>query len=357
LVSRGDRQEHDVAGLVTVNADGKPFVSIVMPALNEERYVAAAIATIVPRSPELRYEVLVVDGGSTDRTHAIVEDIAASDPRVRLLHNAKKIQAAALNLGAKLADPRADYLIRADCHVAYPKGFVERCIERLATGTADSVVVPMLTVGSTCLQTAIAAAQNSRLGNGGAAHRLAGRSGLVEHGHHAAFNRRTFLELGGYDETFAFNEDAEFDKRMVQSGKRIYLEGDALITYYPRADLKSLSRQYFNHGWGRASTLIKHRSLPRLRQMLPVAALLGCLLSLGLAALLDPAYAGLALAYVLACIAWGAAMAVARRQACLALSGVAAIVMHMSWATGFLSRLARPWRAQAGMAVSASRTR
>jgi succinoglycan biosynthesis protein ExoA len=91
--------------------------------------------------------------------------------------------------------------------------------------------------------------------------------------------------------------------------------------------------------------------------MLPVAALLGCLLSLGLAASLDPAYAGLALAYVLACIAWGAAMAVGRRQICLALSGVAAIVMHMSWATGFLWRLARPWRPQAGMAVSASRTR
>jgi succinoglycan biosynthesis protein ExoA len=335
----------------------KPFVSIVMPALNEERYVADAIATIVPRSPELDYEVLVVDGGSTDRTRVIVEEIAVSDPRVRLLLNEKKIQAAALNLGAKLADPRADYLIRADCHVAYPEGFVERCVKRLATGSADSVVVPMLTVGSACLQRAIASAQNSRLGNGGAAHRLTGQSGLVEHGHHAAFNRRTFLELGGYDETFAFNEDAEFDKRMVQSGKRIYLDGDALISYYPRADLKSLACQYFNHGWGRASTLIKHRALPRLRQMLPVAALLACLLSLGLAALLDPAYAAPALAYVVACIAWGGAIAVRRRQICLALSGVAAIVMHMSWATGFLSRLSRPWRPQAGMAVSASRTR
>jgi succinoglycan biosynthesis protein ExoA len=339
-----------------VNASPKPFVSIVMPALNEARYVADAIASIAPRSPELDYEVLVVDGGSTDRTRAIVEDIAAADPRVRLLHNEKKIQAAALNLGANLADPRADYLIRADCHVAYPEGFVARCIQRLAAGSADSVVVPMLTVGSTCLQMAIAAAQNSRLGNGGAAHRVAGQSGLVEHGHHAAFNRHTFLELGGYDETFAFNEDAEFDKRMVQAGKRIYLEGDALITYYPRADLKSLARQYFNHGWGRASTLLKHRSLPRLRQMLPVAALLGSLLSLGLAAV-HPAFALLPLAYLLACVAWGVAIAAGNRQMCLAFAGVAAVVMHMSWATGFLWRLARAWRPQAGMAVSASRTR
>ena len=90
--------------------------------------------------------------------------------------------------------------------------------------------------------------------------------------------------------------------------------------------------------------------------MLPVAALLGSLLSLGLAAV-HPAFALLALAYVLACVAWGVAIAAGRRQACLALAGVAAVVMHMSWATGFLSRLARGWRPQAGMAVSASRTR
>src|SRR2546422_971746 len=108
LISCPQSGASDFAGLVTVNADGKPFVSIVMPALDEERYVAAAIASIAPRSCELQYEVLVVDGGSTDRTRAIVEGIAASDTRVRLLLNEKRNQAAAVNLGAKLADPRAD---------------------------------------------------------------------------------------------------------------------------------------------------------------------------------------------------------------------------------------------------------
>ena len=216
-------------------ANSKPFVTIIMPALNEERYIAAAIASIIPRSHELQYEVLVVDGGSTDRTRAIVDELAARDARIRMVHNEKRLQAAAVNLGARLADARSHCFVRADCHVTYPEGFVERCMLTLRQQQVASVVVPMRTEGSACLQRAIAAAQNSRLGNGGSLHRSAGRSGLVQHGHHAAFDRRTFLALGGYDETFTHNEDAEFDMRLVRSGERIYLDTEAMVIYYPRA--------------------------------------------------------------------------------------------------------------------------
>jgi succinoglycan biosynthesis protein ExoA len=315
--------------------DRKPFVSIIMPALNEERYVSAAIHSVIPCSNEIEFELLVLDGGSTDRTREIARAIAAEDPRVRLIHNDKRIQSAGVNLAAKLADARSRYLLRADCHVGYPQGFVERCMRTLAQQQVASVVVPMRAEGSTCIQRAIAAAQNSRLGNGGSQHRVRGRSGLVEHGHHAAFDREVFLELGGYDEAFTHNEDAEFDKRLIKSGRRIYLDAEAAVTYYPRADFLSLARQYFNHGSGRARTFLKHGGLPGLRQMLPVAALLGCLLSLVLAAV-HPAFSAIAAVYVLACITWGIALAVQQRRACVALSGVAALVMHISWGAGFI---------------------
>ena len=321
-------------------ANSKLFVSIILPTFNEERYVSTAIASLIPISNELQFELLVIDGGSTDRTREIVQALAASDPRVRLLSNDKKIQSAAVNLGARLADPRAHYLVRADCHMAYPDGFIARCVSRLAELRVASVVVPMRAAGSTCVQRAIAAAQNSRLGNGGSAHRMTGQSGPVEHGHHAGFDRGVFLELGGYDETFTHNEDAEFDKRLVQSGRQIYLDAGAMLTYYPRSDFFSLARQYFKHGSGRASTLLKHRSVPGVRQMLPVAALLACLLSLGLA-IVHPMFLAVPAGYVGACTAWGLALAAQQRQACLMLSGPAAITMHMSWAVGFVHRLLR----------------
>jgi succinoglycan biosynthesis protein ExoA len=323
-----------------MHADQKPFVSILMPALNEEAYISAALASIMPQRDEVHYEVLVIDGGSTDRTRAIVEEIAASNSRVRLVANEKRIQAAAVNLGARTADARARYLVRADCHLHYPEDFVERCVSTLADKNVASVVVPMHTEGTTCLQRAIAAAQNSRLGNGGSAHRRPGWSGLVEHGHHAAFDRKTFLDLGGYDEDFTHNEDAEFDKRLVQSGARIFLDSGAAITYYPRTSFAALARQYFSYGWGRASTLIKHSSLPRARQMLPVAAFLANLAAAALS-VIDLRFLLLSAAYVLACSVWGLGLAIAKRQICLVLAGPAAIVMHMSWAAGFLLKLLR----------------
>jgi succinoglycan biosynthesis protein ExoA len=320
-----------------------------MPVLNEERYVEAAIRSIVPRSGELQYELLVVDGGSTDRTRSIVAELAAANSQIRLIPNEKRIQSAAVNLAARLADPRSGCLVRADCHMHYPEGFVAGCVGVLSNKQVASVVVPMRTEGVTSMQRAIAAAQNSRLGNGGAAHRLIGWSGFVEHGHHAAFDRQAFLELGGYDEGFSHNEDAEFDARLIRSGRRIYMNGDIAVTYFPRADLVSLARQYFQHGRGRASTLVKHRMLPRVRQVLPVVIVLATALSAGLA-IFQPWLLLVPLLYVLLCLLWGAGLAIGEKDGWLVFSGVAAIVMHVSWGAGFLARLVgwRPQQASAG---------
>ncbi len=314
----------------------RPFVSIAMPALNEERYIADAIGSIKPTTDAFDWELIVLDGGSTDGTRAVVEGLAHREPRIHLLANERRIQAAAVNLAAQRANPRAQFLVRADCHAAYPKDFVETCVERLIEQRTASVVVPMIASGTGCIQRAIAAAQNSRLGNGGSAHRSSGWSGFVEHGHHAAFDRQTFLDLGGYDETFPCNEDAEFDRRLTTSGRRIFLDGAIAIEYFPRDRFRSLSRQYFAYGRGRARTVLKHGAMPRLRQMAPVGVLLGCLASVA-AVPLDPRFLSLPLLYAFACLTWGGALALKEASACIALSGFAAIVMHMSWGAGFMA--------------------
>lgn len=321
-----------------MQAPSRPFVSIIMPALNEEAYIRAAIESVTPRLEEaVDYELLVVDGGSADQTCAIVEGLHEENPRIRIVNNPCRIQSAGMNLAARASDPRSDYLVRADCHAKYPQGYVARCVRLLAEKGASSIVVAMHTRGRTCMQKAIAAAQNSRLGNGGAAHRVGGRSGFVDHGHHAAFDKHAFVRLGGYDESFVANEDAEFDRRLTRSGGKIFLDAEMSIEYYPRSTLQQLARQYFRFGAGRANTVLKHSAMPKLRQLMPVVALLGCALSLAGAAL-DVRLAAPAALYVALCVAWGLVLAVKDRDACLAAAGIAAIVMHMSWGLGFLSR-------------------
>ena len=331
--------ERGVGQFGSGNAE-KPFVTIVMPALNEHEYIAAAINSVIPDDDAIDYELLVLDGGSNDNTAAIVRGLCTNNKQIRLVANERKIQSAAVNKAAQIANPRSEYLVRADCHSVYSRHFVEACVKTLKEKRAASVVVSMHTEGRTPLQQAIAAAQNSRLGNGAAAHRLSGRSGYVDHGHHAAFDRRIFLELGGYDESFGYNEDAELDTRILKQNLKIYLTNDAFITYYPRRNLLGLAQQYFNFGGGRAKTFLKHGRMPKLRQLAPLMAFISCAASLVLSCF-DTRFLLIPLTYVALCVGWGLGRAARERSWHLVLSGVAAMVMHMSWAAGFLFQLAK----------------
>ena len=70
---------------------GRPDVSVVIPCYNEEEnaaaIAAAAIAELEPLG--LAFEIIFIDNDSTDRTVAIVKDLCARDPRVRLIVNTR----------------------------------------------------------------------------------------------------------------------------------------------------------------------------------------------------------------------------------------------------------------------------
>ena len=312
-----------------------PFFSIAIPALNEESYIERALSSLLDQIGSNEAEILVLDGGSHDRTRDIVSRIAIDHPIVRLIDNPGRTQSAGCNLAAMLADPRSRILIRADAHATYPRDFLEHTVQALLQTGATSVVVPMRTVGIKPLQRAIAATQNSRLGNGGSGHRRTGTSRFVDHGHHAAFDLAFFRFLGGYDPGFTHNEDGELDVRSLKAGGRIWLCAEAVIDYFPRKTFRQLARQYFRHGRGRARTTSKHGLPLKLRQCAPLiilASLVSCLLTpvipwMGLPTTL----------YLVICIAWSLPPATKRHDPALLLMGPAAIVMHLSWAIGFIT--------------------
>jgi succinoglycan biosynthesis protein ExoA len=323
----------------------RSFVSILVPTLNEDRHIERMIRSIVPNSDEFDFELVVLDGGSRDRTVELVENLGRDDPRIRIVPNPKRLQAAAVNLGARIADPRAEIIVRADSHAVYPERFIQECVRALRDQNAQSVVVTMTTAGSSWFQRGAAAAQNSLLGNGGSAHRRPGRSRIVDHGHHAAFDRAFFLKLGGYDEAIAANEDVDLDMRVARAGGRIWLETSVPVTYFPRDTAWALARQYFRYGRGRALTWRRHGYRLRLRQLLPVAILGGNLGACLLAVVAGPLALAIPALYGLACFGWGCAAAVANRDPSLAVTmGAAAAIMHHAWAAGFLTGLAETLR-------------
>lgn len=321
--------------MIDSNAD----MLIVVPCLNEEAHLPRLLAMLLHEAQGAL--VVVADGGSRDRSREIVTALSADHPNLTLLVNPKRIQSAAINLAAQRYGKGRRWMLRIDAHADYPDGFIVQL--RLAAGSmrATSVVVPMVTKGHACFQKAAAAAQNSVLGTGGAAHRHMGRGQWVEHGHHALFDLALFMEAGGYDENFPANEDAELDRRLTAAGGRIWLDPRAAITYYPRSSVPALFRQYRNYGTGRARNLRRHPTGVRLRQMLPLAVVPSMISACaGLALMPFESAAALLilpmLVWMMTCLAFGALLGWRTRCPCAAGAGLAAMTMHMAWSIGFI---------------------
>ena len=316
-------------------------VLVVIPCLNEARHIEGLTLQLLEDAETIDAEIVIADGGSTDGTREIAQRLSQAHPRITFLENKRKIQSAALNQAVELHGRDDAFLIRVDAHCIYPAHYCQTLLQEQAKAGADSVVVSMIAEGETCFQRAVAAAQNTRLGNGGSAHRLVTSGRYADHGHHALMRVSAYRTVGGYDESFSHNEDAELDLRLGSAGFKIWLAGAAPIIYLPRRTPKSLLRQYFNYGMGRAKTLFKHGKRPKLRQSLP----LGVAPAVVLAALapLNPIFALPALAWAGLCLAYGAALGFRAKSFCAAMSGVAAIIMHFGWSAGFIWAASRLW--------------
>jgi glycosyltransferase involved in cell wall biosynthesis len=105
-----------------------PTISVVIPAYNAQRYLRSAIQSVLAQTFR-DFECIIVDDGSTDRTAAIIADLASRDARVRPLSVPHGGIVAALNAGVEAA--RADLIARMDADdLCVPERF-ERQLEYL----------------------------------------------------------------------------------------------------------------------------------------------------------------------------------------------------------------------------------
>jgi succinoglycan biosynthesis protein ExoA len=312
---------------------------IIIPCLNEARHIEALIEKLGRAIDELDARIVVADGGSTDGTQEIVKRLADADPRILLIDNPKRLQSAALNLAVRELGFEYDYLIRIDAHGDYPLDYCQKLVEEAIDTEADSVVVAMRTMGFSAFQKATAVAQNSKLGNGGSKHREGAKGHWADHGHHALMRIAAFQAVGGYDETFSHNEDAELDYRLKKAGFSIWLTDKTAMTYYPRSSVSTLFRQYLGYGRGRARNIMKHGSMPSLRQMLPLAVVpifVGAFLAILNWIAVIPV--GL---WALACVGYGFWIALGQKNPYGPLAAISAMVMHFAWSAGFWLEILR----------------
>lgn len=315
-------------------------ILVAIPTLNEQAHIESTIHDLMANRSEMADVLIVIaDGGSTDRTRDIVRRLSETYANVTLTENPDRCQAAAVNkVVAEFANDAHEFLVRIDAHSQYPEGYVLGVAEHLLARGADGVATVMDSGGTGCFQRGAAWATDTKVGSGGSMHRGGATSGWVDHGHHAGFLIETFRKVGGYDPLFIANEDAELDHRIGLAGGRIWLEASLRLGYVMRPTLWKLAYQYWKYGRGRAQTVMKHKIMPRVRQMIPPAALLGNLLGMSFAGL-SPWFLIIPGLYFMVIAGTVILLLKKHRSFCALWAGPALFAMHHSWGAGFIYQL------------------
>jgi succinoglycan biosynthesis protein ExoA len=257
-------------------SERKLLVSVVMPCFNEEEGIFGALESLVDDWVLSQGEVLVLDGGSVDGTRRVADEFAKTrgawgpDGAIRIIDNPDRYQAFGLNAGIRAA--RGEFIVRADAHGLFPPGYVRNCLDLLrvkepeAAANVGGVMEPR---GSTLRQKAVALAMQHPLGVGDALFHLGTRSGFTDTVYLGTFRKSVLEEIGLYDTGQRTNEDAELNLRLLETGRKIYLDHHLRVAYFPRKTFSALARQYFAYGRGRARTTRKHRRMTSWRQIIP----------------------------------------------------------------------------------------
>jgi glycosyltransferase involved in cell wall biosynthesis len=91
----------------------KPLVSVVLPTFNSERFIREAIHSIIEQK-YTRFELIIVDGGSTDSTIELVESYCDDEDDLKLIKQPKGRGNLPQSLNAGLAAAKGEFIARMD---------------------------------------------------------------------------------------------------------------------------------------------------------------------------------------------------------------------------------------------------
>ena len=320
----------------------KPYVSIVVPLLNEEASIERLARSLLDQDyPHDRYEILMADGGSTDGTLALLRQVD-HDGRIRILDNPGRTAPAALNV--LIAASRGEIVTRVDGHSVVAPDYLSR-IAAVMEETGESVVGgPVLMEADTPFRRALVEALHSRIAVGSVPYRTLRQRGYVESLQTGSFRREVLERVGPWDESLAVVEDLDMNTRIREAGYRLLLDPSIRFWYFPRPTLRRLWRQIFTVGRVKAWILRKHPAIFKTKYLLPSLFVIGAAgalalvlsgLSAGRSSLLLAGAAPLAL-YLAVVLAF-AASRVPKVGASAAHLVAIVPVLHVGYGVGFLA--------------------
>lgn len=252
-------------------------VAVIIPTLNEEKFIARCLDSVIEQSyPFKDMDVMVVDGGSNDRTREIVEEYGRKYTNIRFIQNPGRIQSIAFNIG--IQSSTAPYIVRLDAHALYKPYYIEGCIKGLEGDSKRGNVGGQWDIqpqNDSLWAITNAILNYSKFGIGGASYRIGAKAGDVDTVPFGSFPRTMIEKIGGMRDDLPRGEDNEFNSRIKRAGYSIYFDPAIECIYYARPTLKASCRQMYANGESIGHLFYVDRDSIGLRHMIPLIFVVG----------------------------------------------------------------------------------
>lgn len=231
----------------THDAETLPSVSVVIPAYNSAAYIGPLLASLVAQTyPRQRYEIIVVDDGSSDATAAVAERALASWQGVsRVLRQRNGGPASARNAGIRASSADIVAFIDADCVAV--DDWLASLTQAFATGAAGAGGSVRARTSAGWVAGYLDACQF---------YRQRARDGVVDYllTANAAFRRDALAQVGGFTERpGVWAEDADLSFRLKRQGYTLTLASAAVTHLGAPSSPLGLARVLYRYGFGSAA--------------------------------------------------------------------------------------------------------
>lgn len=189
-----------------------PMISVIIPTLQEEKYVATTLSHLVKINPQI--EIIVADGGSEDNTVKIAK---------RYTDNVYKIDERGIsktkNYGAKKAN--GELLVFIDADVSIPTNFTEKVTETFKDNKVVGATCNIMPAQPRLIETIFFNFHNLSI-------RMLTWFPQIKfkhsRGEFIAVRKREFQKVGGFNESIACLEDHDFVRRLSELGKIVFIK-------------------------------------------------------------------------------------------------------------------------------------
>lgn len=248
--ARSRRREHEHTG-----EQYEPFVSIIVPAYNEEFVIEATIRSLL-NSDYDNFEIVVVDDGSHDRTSEVVREQFSDEPLVRLFTENNAGKAAALNFGLRQA--KGDVIVALDADTQFPAETIRALARRFVDPEMGAVAGNAKVGNRINIVTRWQALEYITSQNMDRRAFASLNCITVVPGAVGAWRRELIEECGGFsDGTLA--EDQDLTLQIRKRGYKIGYEETAIGWTEAPQNLRMLAKQRFRWAYGTLQCLWKHR--------------------------------------------------------------------------------------------------